>query len=218
MTSMDILTPTELSCGDAFFTDSHVQWSRALAEGDTDKKLIDEEGVVVTIGLKYIKILTQYGWACLNFDVSGTINGPLGNIYDFLAVGVPVTICANRDLKNAYSWVVTSFTVHIGKKLENSYHKEHHFVYNTKNYSHSLDGSQRYAEWSQWCGNTSQEIGRFIGKEGWNLRKLLEDNKLDHTHIHFYDECDNEKMMVVCTLRENRNRVMEILKKHLSLQ
>jgi len=206
MASMNVLSAAEIYEGDKFFTDSNVQRNRALAGCDIDKKLVNEPGVITGFGLDYTKVNTQYGEVCVPWQVTGSVNGWMSSIYDFIGIGVPVTVDAHRSLDSAYPWVCDNFSIHIGLNRPDQ-EKAYHFVYNTKKYNYP----NSKIEWYQWCGSTNKEVGKFIGKGGWNLRKLLEDNKIDFTHIKFYDEPDGEKMLHVKVHACHKEKLAELL-------
>jgi len=207
MTSMDILTPAEIAFGDSFFTDSNVQHNRAIAGYDTEQKLVDSDGVITAFGLEYTKVLTKYGEVYIPWQVTGSAKGLLSPIYDFIGIGVPVSVCANRNLKGAYPWCGTSMRLDVCSKTNSE-----HMSYDTRLFSGFDDNNLRFSEWTQWCGNTSKEVGKFIGKGGWNLRKLLEDNNIDNTHFEFYDECDGEKTLYVFTMHIHKLKVQKLIR------
>ena len=93
--------------------------------------------------------------------------------------------------------------------------KKNFFPYDTRLYTGFDDQKHRFAEWTQWCGNSNQEVGKFIGKGGWNLRKLLEEINIDNTHFKFYDECDGEKTLYVFTMHIHKEKVIKLISKHL---
>ena len=205
MTNMNYLTYDEITEGDKFFMDCDVQDNRALAGAET-QYIHDEPGVISGYGLDYTKIQTKYGEVCVPWQVTGTATGYMSGIYDMIAVGVPVTVDATRVFDKAYPWKATNMGIHIGISRPDQV-KNHQFVYNTNKYN----TPSANITWSQWCGSSDREVGRFVGKGGWNLRELLETHKIDNTFIKFNDEPDGEKMLMVDTRRDQYDKLCNLL-------
>lgn len=210
MSSMSILTPSEMYDGDQFFTDSNVQRNRASAGCDINMSLNSEPGVITGWGLNYTKVLTRWGEVFIPWQVTGSSHGLLSGLYDMIAVGVPVTVDARRVLDKAYSWTGTNLSVHIGLNRPDQVN-EHHFIYNTKNYNNP----NTTTSWSQWCGSSDKEVANFIGKGGWSLRQFLEENKMDNTFIQFTDEPDGEKMIHISAPKMKASHLSFLLNERL---
>ena len=208
---MELLTHEELAFGDQFFTDCNVQDNRAKAGADFNIKLNNEPGIITGFGLEYTKVSTKWGEVFVPWQVTGSVNGIISNIYDFIGIGVPVTVDAVRILDKAYSWLGKNISIHIGKIIDNSPVPEQHFIFNTKIYN--SDSSSR--KWCSWTDHTKREIGRFIGKGGWNLRKLLEDNNIDNTYIDIQNDVDYDNLITINTMNIHYNKVKNILNNNL---
>jgi len=189
--SMSILTPEEIADGDKFFTDSNVQYNRALAGCDFKRELINEPGVIVSYGIDYTKVKTQYGEVCIPWQVTGSTNGNLGFIYNYIAEGVYVYVCAYRTIDKAYPWCGKNLSIPV--TFTDPITDEKKYILHTAHYN-CPGGFYKYCVH---VVNDPKKIGKIIGKNGMNLRKIMEDNNMDNTYITFKDYPDGAKYMFV---------------------
>ena len=220
MTTMNILTALEIAEGDRFFTHCNVEDNRCSAGNGKagampldcskpwlDHRLTDEPGEITGYGLDYTKVRTKWGEVCVPWQATGTASGALSGIYDFIALGVPVTVSAERVYDKAYSWLGKSISVHIGKNIGG---KDTHFIYNTGRYIND----NTVCEWSEWVDYTDKQVGQFLGVRGNNLRRTLEENLMDNTFIKFTDNPDCGKLMTVTAMKWQSARVKEVIDQH----
>ena len=223
MTTISYLTADELAEGDRFFTQCQVEDNRCAAGNGKvgpmpldcgvpwlDHTLKNESGEITGYGLDYIKVKTGHGEVYLPWQKTGSSCGMLSNIYDFVAIGAPVTVDADRVFDKAYPWAGTNISLSVCKKSNNYIEGECNFVYNTALYNKESTQDN----WSEWVDYTNREIGLFLGKGGWNLRQLLEGGNIDNTTIIFEDNPDCGKLMVVSTPKMFKYKVVQLIKEH----
>lgn len=217
-----IMTKEEIEEGDKFFIDSQVQYNRAIAGGGYpilshskditwDKvkwhfpKMVNEPGEIIAFGYDYIKVKTTKGNVCVPWYLTGTCDSDHSYIYDFIAIGVPVIVNADRVFDKAYCWTATDISLDIGQTDK----------YSHKDFNSKYFNEQHLAIWSDFEKVTDHEVSKFIGKNGSNLRDLLERNNLSQTTITFENYGDNLKLISITTPYNCQQKVMDLISDNL---